>query len=250
VLHRFPNGIEGPGFYQKNINFSLPRWVKTHPVQHENKVDHYLLINDLRSLLFAVNLGSIDLHPFMSRCRQIDKPDYCVIDLDPHDIAFKKVIEVALVIHEVLQQANVAHYCKTSGGNGLHIFIPLHARYTYEQSRQFAELISLCVHHKIPQITSIERSVKSHRGKVYIDYVQNRKAQTVVPPYVVRPRPRALVSTPLTWREVNRELDPKAFTIKTSIPHVKKSRAHFKDVLTARTNLKEAMIHLRQLIDR
>ncbi|HEV3270408.1 MAG TPA: non-homologous end-joining DNA ligase [Candidatus Rhabdochlamydia sp.] len=246
VLYRFPNGIQERGFYQKDINFSHPKWIKTYPVQHEGKVDHYLLINDLRSLLFAINLGSIDLHPFMSRCKQLEKPDYCVIDLDPHGVSFQKVVEVALIAHEILEETGVKHYCKTSGGNGLHIFIPLHAKYSYEQSRQFAELISLCIQKKIPESTSLERSPKKRQKKVYLDCLQNRAAQTVVAPYVVRPRPKALISTPLTWKEVNKELDPSLFTIKTVLPRFKKKGDLFKDVLTARINMKAALAHLHK----
>lgn len=248
ALHRFPNGIAKRGFYQKNIHFSHPSWIKTYPIQHEDKIDHYLIINDLRSLLFAVNLGSIDLHPFMSRSGQLDKPDYCVIDLDPYDIAFKKVVEVALVVHEVLEEINIKHYCKTSGGKGLHIFIPLHAEYNYQQSRQLAELIAFCVHQRVPQITSLERSPNKRRRKVYIDCLQNRMTQTVIPPYVVRPRPKALVSTPLSWKEVHKELDPTAFNIKTIIPRLQKNKDCFKTVLTARIHMKPALLHLRKLI--
>lgn len=247
VLHRFPNGIQDKGFYQKDICFSHPKWVHTYPVQHAGKMDHYLLINDLQSLLFAINLGSIDLHPFMSRCKQLEKPDYCVIDLDPHGIPFSKVVEVALVAHEILEEIGVKHYCKTSGGNGLHIFIPLRAKYNYEQSRQFAELISLCIHKKTLKGTSLERSPKKRQKKVYLDCLQNGIAKTVVAPYVIRPRPKALVSTPLTWEEVNKELDPSAFNIKTVLPRFKKMGDLFKDVLVTSINMKTALIFLHKL---
>lgn len=247
VLYRFPNGIQEKGFYQKDINFSHPKWVKTYSIRHENKVDHYLLIHDLRSLLFAINLGSIDLHPFMSRCKHLEKPDYCVIDLDPHGVSFQKVMEAALAAHEVLEEIGVKHYCKTSGGNGLHIFIPLHAKYNYEQSRQFAELISLCIHKKLPDSTSLERSPKKRQKKVYLDCLQNRIGQTVIAPYVVRPRLRALVSTPLTWKEVNKGLDPSSFTLKTVLSRFKKKGDLFKDVLTTRIHMKTALARLHKL---
>jgi bifunctional non-homologous end joining protein LigD len=169
-----------------------------------------------------------------------------VIDLDPHGVSFQKVVEVALIAHEILEETGVKHYCKTSGGNGLHIFIPLHAKYSYEQSRQFAELISLCIQKKIPESTSLERSPKKRQKKVYLDCLQNRAAQTVVAPYVVRPRPKALISTPLTWKEVNKELDPSLFTIKTVLPRFKKKGDLFKDVLTARINMKAALAHLHK----
>ncbi len=241
VLHRFPDGIEGADFYQKDLNFSLPKGIKTVPIQHKTKIDHYLLIHSLKSLLFAINLGSIDLHPFLSRQNQLDRPDFCVIDLDPHGVSFDKVIEAALVTHEILEGAGVKHYCKTSGGNGLHIVIPFHAKYTFEQSRQFAELICAIVHQKLPKTTSMLRSSLKRPKKIYLDYLQNRIAQSIVAPYVVRPRPKALVSTPLLWEEVNEHLDVSKYTMETVISRLKKMGDIFKPVLGAGIDLKKAL---------
>lgn len=249
MLHRLPDGIEGKDFYQKDINFSHPEWIKTCPVQHEGKVDNYLLINDVRSLLYAVNLGSIDLHPFLSREDTLDKPDFCVIDLDPHDISFDKVIEAALAVHEVLEQAKVKHYCKTSGGKGLHILIPLHAKYDYEQSRQFAEVICHIVHKKLPKTTSMERSSEKRPKKIYLDCLQNRLAQSIVAPYAVRPRPKAMVSTPLSWDEVNQDLDISKYTIETVPARVEKIGDILKPVLGPGVNLKTALKVLSRLIE-
>lgn len=248
VLHRFPNGIEGQDFYQKDIEF-FPDWIKTIPIQHEGKINHYLLINDLRSLLYAVNLGSIDLHPFMSRYKKLENPDYCVIDLDPHDISFDKVIETALVVHEILDEVNVKHYCKTSGGKGLHILIPLHAKYDYEQSKLFATIIAHGVHKKLPGITSLERNPKKRPKKIYLDCLQNNLGQTIVAPYSVRPRPKALVSTPLTWEEVNQDLDPSQFNIKTVPLRLRERGDIFKAILGASVNIKKALKDLKSLLE-
>lgn len=247
MLHRYPNGIEGTSFYQKDLS-AHPDWIKTIPIQHEGKIDHYLLINDLQSLLYAINLGSIDLHPFISTYQKLNNPDFCVLDLDPHKIHFDKVIEVALAFHHILEEIGVRHYCKTSGGKGLHILIPLHGKYDYEQSRQFAEIISMFIHKKLPHITSLERSPKKREGKVYLDCLQNRIGQTIVAPYSVRPRPKALVSTPLSWDEVNQKLDPSKFNLKTLSGRLKKKGDLLKDLRGSGANLKKALAHLETLL--
>lgn len=215
MLHRFPEGIEEEGFYQKNINFSPPSWLKTYPIQHSDSMIHYMGINNMRSLLFAINLGTIDIHPFLSRYEKLEYPDFCVIDFDPHDIAFKNVIEAVLVAHEILEEAGVKNYCKTSGNKGLHLFIPLKAKYTYEQSKRFALTIASLIHEKLPRTTSLERSPKRRERRIYLDCLQNRFGQTIVAPYSARPNEYALVSTPLEWNEVDFRLDPREFDIKT-----------------------------------
>jgi bifunctional non-homologous end joining protein LigD len=242
ILHRFPEGIEGIEFYQKDLGIKHPNWIKTCLITHESqKLDHYLLINDLRSLLYAVNLGSIDLHPFLSRYNNLDSPDWCVIDLDPHDIAFSKIIEVALLIHELLTEIDVKHYCKTSGGNGLHIIIPLNKSYSYEQSRQFAEIICHFIHAKTQKITSLERVPSKRPKKIYLDCLQNRIGQSIVATYAVRPRPGANVSTPLSWDEVNSDLDPKQFNIKTVPQRLEKVGDLLKNALKDKNDLKKAL---------
>jgi bifunctional non-homologous end joining protein LigD len=248
MLHRFPNGISEKGFYQKNIDFSHANGIKTFPVQHENKTDSYLLIDDISSLLYAVNLGSIDIHPFLSRCEKLEYPDYCVIDLDPHEIAFEKVIEAALCTHQLLEEFDVVHFCKTSGGKGLHILIPLLGKYNYDQSRQFAEIIAFCVHQKLPKSTSLERDPKKRPKKIYLDCLQNRFAQTIVSPYSVRPRPGALVSTPLAWDEINKDLDPGNFTIKTVVKRVEKKGDILKSIFKKGANLKTILKKLQNII--
>lgn len=198
-------------------------------------------------MLYAVNLGSIDLHPFTSRCKNLEKPDYCIIDLDPHDIAFEKVIEIASATHELLERAKIKNYCKTSGGKGLHIFIPLHAKYDYEQSKEFAHVIALCIHKQFPTITSVERSPQSRPKKIYLDYLQNRALQTIVAPYSVRPRPGALVSTPLLWEEVKPGLDPKDFDIHTILKRLDKMGDIFKPILGGGVNMQTALNRLKKM---
>lgn len=246
MLRRFPEGIEGKNFYQKDIKTICPDWIETCTVQHEEKEDHYLIINDLESLLFAVNLGSIDIHPFLSRTETLNKPDFCLIDLDPHDIPFDKVVEAARLIHITLDQIKVHHFCKTSGGKGLHILIPLHAKYSFDQSRQFAELICSLIHEQLPETTSMERAPKKRANKIYLDCLQNRIGQTFAAPYCVRPRPHATVSTPIEWEEVNSKLDPSKFTIKTVLSRLKKKKDLLHGLLGPGINLSSALKAIRR----
>jgi bifunctional non-homologous end joining protein LigD len=244
MLHRFPEGIMGTEFYQKDLKNTPPKWLTIYPVEHQDSTIHYLGINNLRSLLYAVNLGSIDLHPFLSRYRCLEKPDFCVLDLDPQGVSFSKVIDTALAIHEILEELQVKNFCKTSGSAGLHIVIPLHAKYSYEQSRQFAEIIAHLVHKKLPKTTSIERSPEKRRKAIYLDCLQNRLGQTLAAPYSVRPVPKALVSTPILWSELDKNFDPRAFDLKSVPARVKEKGDLFAPVLGAGVDLKKALKHL------
>lgn len=246
MLHRYPDGIEGKDFYQKDLPASHPKWIKTFEIFQENKLNHYLLIHDIQSLLYAVNLGSIDLHPFLSRCKNLDHPDFCIIDLDPHDISFDKVIEVALLYHELLEKIHVPHFCKTSGGKGLHILIPLQGQYTFDQSRQFAEIISTIIHGRTAKFTSLERSPSKRPNKIYLDCLQNRSSQSIVSPYSVRPRPHALVSCPLKWEEVNSKLDPNEYTLKNMPKRLERMGDVLLPVLKEKLNLRKALDFLKK----
>jgi len=220
-LRRYPNGIEGVTFFQKNLQ-DHPDWIKTFPIQHENKKVNYLLIQNKQSLLFAANLGCIEIHPFFSRTSKLHSPDFAILDLDPKGASFSKVIETAQSIHEVLDEMKIPNFCKTSGATGLHIAVPLGAKYSFEQSKKFAERIARIVNQRLPKITTLERSLSKRGGKVYIDYHQNNFGQTLAAPYSVRARPGAPVSTPLKWSEVKKGLDPRDYTIKNIIPRLKK----------------------------
>jgi bifunctional non-homologous end joining protein LigD len=247
VMHRYPDGPNGKEFYQKDAPDFIPKWIKTTSVKHSEKTIDYILINDKKTLLYVVNLGSIELHPFLSRVAKLDKPDYLVLDLDPEGIAFSQVVKVALEIHAILDEINVPNFCKTSGKSGLHIYVPLGAKYSYEQSQNFAELIARVVSQKLPKITSLVRNPKKRQKKVYIDYLQNSRTKTVTSPYSVRPTPQATVSTPLEWSEVNAKLDPKKFTIKTTALRLKNMGDPFKSLNKRKANLKSALAKIGKL---
>ena len=170
------------------------------------------------------NLGCIEINPWSSRLGMLDRPDYLVIDLDPEDIAFEAVVESALAVKKVLDKAGTQHYCKTSGKTGLHVYVPLGGSCDYDQARQFAEIIARLSHRELPKITSLERNPARRQKKVYLDFLQNRRGQTLAAPYSVRPHPGATVSTPLRWEEVKPGLDPSQFTIRTIGKRLEKTR--------------------------
>ncbi len=214
-LNRFPHGITGESFYQKDMNGQAPDWAKTITIhsQSENRDLEYLLCQDEATLLYMVNLGCIDFNPWNSRTQALEYPDWCVIDLDPEAVGFDAVIETAIAVHEVLDELKIPSYPKTSGATGIHIYIPTKAQYHYDQIKIFAEIIAQLAHAKLPNLTSLERSPAKRQGKVYLDYLQNRRGQTLAAPYSVRPKPHATVSTPLHWDEIATGLSPELFTI-------------------------------------
>lgn len=230
-MKRYPQGITGPHFFQKEAGSHIPEWVKTVTVQHEGKEVHYITIDDLDSLLYTINLGCIDLNPFNSRYKTLRYPDYMIIDLDPEDVDFDHVITAAKAVNKLLDEWEIPNFCKTSGATGMHIYVPTGAKYTDEETTQFAKLIAYTVNDRIPDITSIERSPSKRQKKVYLDFLQNRFGATLAAPYSVRPRPGAPVSTPLKWSEVKTGLHPTQFTIQTVLKRFEKIGDLFKPVL-------------------
>lgn len=242
VLKRFPGGIGEEGFIQKNVeSLHLPEKVKSAAVQHEEKMLTYLLIQNQTSLEYALNLGTIEFHPFHYRLRCPEHPDYFILDLDPEGVTFNAVIKVAEVVHELLDAWQIPSYCKTSGARGLHIYIPLHAKYSQEQVTAFSRVLALALHEEMPKMTSLERHPSKREKKVYLDVLQNRSKQTVVAPYSLRALPEAPVSTPLDWDEVRKGLNPKCFTLKTIPSRLAEVGDLFHPVLGTGANLQKWM---------
>lgn len=247
VMRRFPDGIKGEVFFQKEGGKYLPSFVKTVKLKHTKKDISYILVQDVKTLLYVANLASIELHVFNTSIPHLHKPDYLVLDLDPLDISFNAVVDTAQEIHAVLEEIQVPHFCKTSGATGMHIYLPMAAKYTIEQIKQFSYLIASLVHHRLPSITSLDRMPQKRQKKVYIDYLQNQKMLTMVCAYSVRGRPGAPVSTPLLWKEVKRGLDPLDFTIKTVPNRIAKKADDFKKVLGKGIDLGKALNRLEKL---
>ena len=244
-LKRNPNGILDDGFYQKDAGELAPGWMKTEAVYAESsdKMVHYLVCNDVKSLLFIANLGCIEMNPWNSVIAKPEYPDYLVVDIDPSEKnTFDDVIDVALVIKKILNKANVEGYCKTSGSSGMHVYIPCNKKYSYDEVRVFAKTVAIRVHEQLPRITTIERSLaKRKKNEIYIDCLQNSIGQTLACAYSVRPKPLATVSAPLEWKEVKHGLRPAQFTLKNMHERIIQKGDLFKPVLGKGLNMKTAL---------
>lgn len=242
-LHRHPNGTSAEAFFQKDFDKMGPDWIKTVPIYSESnkKKIKYLVCQNKSTLIYLAQLGCIEINPWNSRTQKLENPDWIVIDLDPEDIGFDKVIEVAVEVRKVLDEMEVESYPKTSGKTGLHIYIPLGAKYDYKQAKTFAEIIARMTNARIPKFTSVERSPARRQRKVYLDYLQNRKGQTLAAPYSVRPVRGAAVSTPLEWKEVRKGLDPAKFNIINTLKRLEKKGDIFKPVLGQGIDLKKLL---------
>lgn len=219
VMTRFPDGIEGKSFYQKDAPEFAPRWIRTFPVwSTDTERDiNYFVCDSVDALVYLANLGTIPLHIWMSRVGSLEQPDWSVIDLDPKDAPFGDVIRCARVLHRICDEIGLPNYVKTTGKTGLHIMIPLGKQMTYEQSRFIGELLARLVIRELGSIATIMRTINKRGEKVYIDFLQNRHGQLIVAPFSVRPLPGAPVSMPLVWDEVNDELDPGNYTIRNAV---------------------------------
>jgi bifunctional non-homologous end joining protein LigD len=226
VLTRFPDGIDGKSFYQKDAPVFVPEWIPTVPIWSEEtqREIRYFVCDSEEALLYIANMGSIPIHMWASRVGSLELPDWCVIDLDPKEAPFPDVIRCAQVLHRICESVGLPNYVKTTGKTGLHIMLPLGRQCTYEQSRILGELLARCVLRELGDIATITRHVTKRGDKVYLDYLQNRHGQTIVTPFSVRPLPGATVSMPLLWDEVNDSLDPRAFTIRTAIERMERLR--------------------------
>ncbi|WP_343700640.1 non-homologous end-joining DNA ligase [Chitinophaga sp.] len=240
-LHRFPNGINGMSFYQKDLDVeTIPSWLKTLAVHSAstNKMVDYLICNNEATLAYMINLGCIEVNPWLSRAAKPDTPDYIVMDLDPGEIDFKHVVTTANTVRAVLDEYGIRSFCKTSGATGLHIYIPTGGRYPYETCRLFAEFVAREVHARLPDITSVTRAKSARVKKVYVDFLQNSKGQTIAAPYSVRPKPGATVSTPLHWEEVNEKLSIRNFHIGNTVKRLQAEGELWADIIKVKNDLK------------
>jgi bifunctional non-homologous end joining protein LigD len=249
-LNRFPGGIHGPSFYQKNVTDKAPEWAETfNHVTDEGKETNYLVGTDEASLLWMASLGCIEINPWFSRAQTPDNPDYCVIDLDPDKHTYDQVVQAALETKKILDAIAVPSYPKTSGSTGMHIYIPLEAKYTYQQSQLFANFIVKLVHKEIPDFTSLERSIAARNGKMYLDFLQNRPGATIAGPYSLRPKPGATVSMPLSWDEVKPGLTIQHFNINNAMDRLKETGDLFKGVLGEGIDLEETLKKAKTLFN-
>jgi bifunctional non-homologous end joining protein LigD len=248
VLTRYPDGITGKSFYQKDAPEFAPAWVRTERVYSKDagrEID-YFVVDDVASLRYVANSGAIPLHLWASRLGSLERPDWLVLDLDPKGAPFTDVVKVARALHRILDDLELPSYAKTSGATGLHILIPLGARYTYDEVRTFARLLAVLGVEAEPEISTIARPLRARGGKVYIDFGQNGHGQTIVAPYSLRPLPSAPASCPLAWHEVTARLDPGRFTLTTLPKRFDKMADPLTPVLTGAIDMAAAIARIER----
>ncbi len=250
-LKRYPNGIEGKYFFQKDASESFPNWLRIEPIHSEERGEdiHYVVCDDRATLLFLANLGCIDQNPWMSHVGSLEYQDFVLIDLDPVECAYDRIVEAAQLVRRKLDAIDLEGLPKTTGGDGMHIYIPLEPRYTYEQTRTFAEILARLVSHERPDLFTTPRSVeKRTKGKVYFDYMQNREGSTISAPYVLRAYPGAPVSTPLKWEEVVKGLTPAQFHLGNARARFERVGDLFAPVLKLKQRLEPALERVGELV--
>lgn len=244
-LNRHPNGIKKPNFFQKDLNTDqIPNWIKYASLRSshlEKKID-YLICNNEATLFWMVNLGCIEINPWISTYQKPEQPLFAVLDLDPLEIDFGQVVKVALTAKSLLDQMKLKAFVKTSGSKGIHIVIPLAPIYSYDITRNFIHYLAGLIYEQHPDITSLERSPTKRKGKIYLDYLQNSIGQTIVAPYSARPKSGATVSTPLQWEELTDDLQIKNFTIFNTYERVRELGDLWKDMYRIKNKLVEVKI--------
>jgi bifunctional non-homologous end joining protein LigD len=237
-LYRTPNGMEGKGFFQKNLKGQAPEWAETVTLDNsKGGTIEYLLCQDTDTLLYMANLGCIEINPWSSSLPDLDKPDFMIFDLDPVEIAFEKVILIARGFKNLFDQLSMPAYCKTSGSRGLHIYVPVQQKYSYQQVQNFVKLIEKHIHNQFKNITSFERSPAKRKGKIYLDYLQNAKGKTMSSVYSLRPRPGAPVSAPVHWDELEKGLTPDKFNLQNMRKRIEKEGDIWQGIFDKRVDM-------------
>ena len=245
TMVRWPDGIEGGHFFQKDAPSHMPEWIETFRAlvstresPRRKKWVNFPLVNDELALLWMVNMGCIDMNAWYSRVDKPDRPDFVLFDLDPSpDVGFSETVEVALLVKQALDAFGLVGFPKTSSAEGMHVLVPIERRYTYDDTRQFAEIVAGAIARTHPKLATTEWTKSKRRG-VLVDANQNGEGKTIASAYSVRPRPGGPVSTPLRWDEVNDKLDPLAFTMDVVLERVRKHGDLFEGVLMTKQRLK------------
>ena len=250
VLTRYPDGIAGKSFFQKDAPGFVPDWIRTERIWSEDTQRYigYFVCDDVDSLLYIINMGTIPLHIWGSRLTTLEQPDWCILDLDPKEAPFLHVVKIARATKALCDDLTLPCFIKTSGSTGLHVLIPLGRQCTYEQARTLGGLLARVIAAELPDIATITRQVEKRGARVYLDYVQNGHGRLLVAPCSARPLPGAPVSMPLAWSDVTPRLDIRKFTIKNAPTLMKKRKD---DPLRPVLELKPDLVHaLEQLHDR
>jgi bifunctional non-homologous end joining protein LigD len=252
-LKRYPDGIAREFFFQKDTHDRVPPWIRVEPIYSEHKKApiRFVLADDRAALLYLTNLGCIDQNPWMSRVGTLECPDFMLIDLDPQGCEFDRIIEAAQLVRRKLDLVGLEGYPKTTGGDGMHIYVPVEPVYSYEQVRSFAEIIARVVATERPDLFTTPRPVaRREQGKVYFDYLQIGESKTIAAPYVVRAYPGAPVATPLAWREVANGLLPSQFHLRNALDRFSRVGDLFEPVLKKPQRLEPAIEKLDKIVKR
>jgi bifunctional non-homologous end joining protein LigD len=250
-LKRYPNGIHSDYFFQKNTPASFPDWMRTEEIQEseDSAAKRFAICDDVATLVYLANLGCIDQNPWYSRAGTLEYPDFIVLDLDPFHCGFDRIVEAAQLVRRKLDDLELEGYPKTTGGDGMHIYIPIEPQYTYEQARTFAEIIARLAIAERPELFTLPRAVASReKGRVYFDTMQLGWSKTISAPYVLRAHDRAPVATPLRWSEVRPGLSPQDFTLANVRGRFQQLGDIFAPVLTNQQKLEHAMERLDRLV--
>ena len=251
TMKRYPNGIKEAFFFQKDAPNGMPEWIArkafraTSRESREKRMISYPLVNDELALLWMVNMGCIDMNVWYSQVDKPERPDWVLFDLDPSpDVGFKETVQVALLIKEVLDALDLEGYPKTSGSDGIHVLVPIQRRYTYADTREFAEIVAKTLERTHRGLVTTEWSKSKRRG-VLIDANQNGEGKTIASVYSVRPREGAPVSTPLRWDEVNEKLDPLDYTMEVVLGRIQRDGDLYEPVLKGRQSIGDALKRIR-----
>jgi bifunctional non-homologous end joining protein LigD len=242
-LKRYPDGIEKEFFFQKAVAASFPAWLHTEEIPTGEKTSTRMVIaDDKASLLYLANLGCIDQNPWMSRLGSLEHPDFILIDLDPYHCGYDRIVEAAQLVREKLDLIGLKGYPKTTGGDGMHIYVPVETDYTYAQTRTFAQVMAHWVAAERSDLFTTPRNVASReKGKVYFDWMQNAEGKTISAPYVLRAYPGAPVATPLAWDEVRPGLKPQQFHIGNVLRRFERTGDLFAAVLKKPQQMEKAL---------
>ncbi|HOV78753.1 MAG TPA: non-homologous end-joining DNA ligase [Bacillota bacterium] len=242
VMKRYPDGISGESFYQKEFPDYAPGWIKTQLVKHGEKTVHYIICNNRATLIWLANQACIEMHAWLSRTENLEAPDIAVMDLDPSaGASFSDTLKVALLVGEVFEKFGLKCFPKTSGARGLHLFAPVDPVYSWLQVTAAVRYVAEKVGKMIPDIATTERKISLRNKRVYLDYLQNGRGKTMAFPYSLRPAAGAPVSTPLNWREIEKgDVYPPDFNIKTIFARL----SQYGDLYAGVLNLKQSMDEL------
>lgn len=238
-LVRFPEGVDSPGFYQKDAPQGMPEWVRLAPVMSKEREDYvnFILCDNVETLVWMANSGVVEINPWLSRYDRLDYPDFAVFDIDPSEgTTWEDVKIVAKLVRSLLDQWNLRGFPKVSGATGLHVYVPVEPRYTYKEIQVFVKYGAQIIQGAYPEKVTLERKVKDRYGKVYIDFPQNARGQTIGSVYGVRASSGAPVSMPILWEELD-NVTPQKWNMRTALARLEETGDLFLPVLSIKQSI-------------